>query len=67
MTKTGRWGWSTREHTPSFQASQREGRRDKDREVGVVGPPAQQGGQLPEARKGEEPDSPYNAPKKQFC
>lgn len=46
---------------------QREGRCDKDEEVRVVRPPAQQGGQLPEGRKGEEPDSPCNAPKKQFC
>ena len=36
-------------------------------EVGVVQPPAQQGGQFPRARKGEEPDSPCNAREKQFC
>ena len=41
--------------------------RREDGEVGVVRPLAQQGGQLPEARKGEEPDAPHNAPKKQFC
>lgn len=33
----------------------------------MVQPPAQQGGQFPGAGKGEEPDSPCNAPEKQFC